>query len=112
MKIPIACTLSATDAASRVERWRVALGTTVAAVSRPTPTRAELHVVAEPGAIATLVDLARQEKACCGFFGFAFEVDADGVRLVVSVPDDAVEVLDGFAGLAPLSAENPGLGGP
>lgn len=106
MKIPIACTLSATGAADRVAEWRVALGATVTGISRPAPARAEMRLVAKPGAIATLLDLAQQEKACCEFFSFAFEVDVDGVRLVVSVPDDAVEVLDDFAALgSPVRAE-------
>lgn len=101
MKIPIACTLSAEDAPERVEEWRAALGATVIGISRPAPTRAELCLAAVPGAVATLVDLAQREKACCEFFGFAFEVDVDGLRLLVSVPDDAVEILDGFAALVP-----------
>lgn len=100
MKVPIACTLSAENAADRVDEWRAALAATVTAVSRPAPSRAELRLAGDPGDIAVLVDLARWEKACCAFFGFAFDVDQDGVVLAVSVPDDAVEVLDGFAALA------------
>lgn len=100
MQIPIACTLTSDDAANRVEEWRVVLGSTVTRSSRPAPARAELRLINEAGAIATLIQLAQQEKACCEFFGFAFEVDVDGVTLVVSVPDDAVAVLDSFAALA------------
>jgi hypothetical protein len=106
MKVPIACTLSAESAADRVEEWRRALGPTVSAVHRPATTRAELRLVGGPASIAALVDLARREKVCCGFFGFSFEVDEDGVVLAVSVPDDAVEVLDGFATLA-TSTQSP-----
>ena len=99
MKVPIACTLGAEDAAGRVEEWRVALSGAVTAVSRPDPGRAELRLISEPGAIATLIDLARREKACCPFFGFAFEVEDDGLTFAVSVPDDATGVLDEFSGL-------------
>lgn len=100
MKVPIACTLGAEDAASRVEEWRAALAATVTGASRPDPGRAELRLISEPGAIATLIDLARREKACCPFFGFAFEVEDDGVTFVVSVPGDAAGILDEFSGLA------------
>ena len=75
MKVPIACTLGSGDAAARLDEWRAALGSTVLSTSRPAPERAELRLVSEPAAIATLIDLAEREKACCEFFGFAFEVD-------------------------------------
>lgn len=107
MKVPIACTLSSADASDRVEEWRAVLGAAVRRVARPTPARAELRLVGEPGDIAKLVDLARREKACCGFFGFTFEVTAEGVTLVVTVPDEAVGVLDDFSALAAGTAELP-----
>lgn len=105
--MPIACALSSGDASDRVEEWRAALGATVRRVARPAPARAELRLVGEPFGIAELVDLARREKACCGFFGFTFEVASDAVTLVVTVPDEAVEVLDGFTALAAGRAEPP-----
>jgi hypothetical protein len=106
MKIPIACTLGSEDAAVRLDEWRAALGSTVVGVSRPAPERAELRLVSEPAAIATLIDLAEREKACCEFFDFAFEVEGDGVKLVVSVPHEATAVLDDFAFLASPSGED------
>jgi hypothetical protein len=108
VKVTIACTLSSVDAADRVEEWRSALVAIVTRIARPAPARAELRLVGEPGDISTLVNLAQREKACCEFFGFAFEVASDAVTLVVSVPDDAVEVLDGFTSLAADAAEPPG----
>jgi hypothetical protein len=108
MKVPIACTLTSEDAADRVEEWRSALLTTVTRIDRPVPTRAALRLVGKPAELATLVNLAQREKACCEFFGFAFEVASDAVTLVVSVPDDAVEVLDTFTALAADAAEPPG----
>jgi hypothetical protein len=100
MKVPIACTLNVDEAVDRVEDWRSALRSAVSEVRRPDPGRAEFQLTGDPGQIAALMELARQEKACCGFFRFAFEVESDGVVLVASVPPEAVEVLDGFAGLA------------
>jgi hypothetical protein len=100
MKVPIACTLNAKDAAGRVEEWRSALAASVLEVSRPDPARLVIRVGSDPARIAALVDLARREKTCCEFFGFAFQIGAGEVTLEVSVPGDATAVLDGFAALA------------
>jgi hypothetical protein len=48
-----------------------------------------------------LVSLAQREKACCQFFDFTFEVEADSIALVIEVPGDAAPVLDEFAALSP-----------
>jgi hypothetical protein len=100
MKVPTACTLTAEDAADRVEEWRSAFRGSVTRGSRPEPTRLLLRVGSDGAGIATLVDLARREKACCAFFDFAFHVGAQDVTLEVRVPEDAIAVLDGFAELA------------
>jgi hypothetical protein len=47
------------------------------------------------------VDLARREKACCGFFGFAIEVEAHASWLSITVPPDAADTLEGFMSLLP-----------
>ena len=52
------------------------------------------------GAVARIVALAEREAACCPFFRFAVEVDANGLALTVTVPPDAAEVLVAFAALA------------
>ena len=106
MKVPIACTLGSDDAAVRLDEWRAALSSAVIGVSRPAPERAELRLVSEPAAIATLIGLAEREKACCEFFDFTFEVERAGVTLVVSVPREAKDVLDDFAFLAQPGGEN------
>jgi hypothetical protein len=46
--------------------------------------------------IGPLVNLAQREAACCAFFSFSIEIRADRLVLVVEVPDDAVEILDGL----------------
>ena len=99
MRIPIACTLGVDGAAERIEEWRIALRTSVSAATRTTPRRVELRVAEGPTAVGRLVDLARREKACCGFFSFAVEIDSGGATMVVEVPDDAVGVLDDFVAL-------------
>ena len=44
--------------------------------------------------VGALVSLAQREAACCTFFSFAIEIQADLLVLAVEVPDDAVEILD------------------
>jgi hypothetical protein len=47
------------------------------------------------------VDLARREKACCAFFEFSIEVEADASWLSVKVPPDAADTLEDFVSLLP-----------
>jgi hypothetical protein len=44
--------------------------------------------------IGPLVSLAQREAACCTFFSFAMQIEADRLVLAIEVPDDAVEILD------------------
>jgi hypothetical protein len=99
VQVPIACTLAAGAATERVEEWRAALRTSVTAATRTAPGRVELRLAEGPSAAGQLVDLARREKACCGFFTFAVHIDAEGATMVVEVPDDAAGLLDAFAAL-------------
>jgi hypothetical protein len=50
----------------------------VTAATRKAPGRVELRLADGPSAAGRLVDLVRREKACCGFFSFAVEIDAKG----------------------------------
>jgi hypothetical protein len=99
VQVPIACTLTAGARTERTEEWRDTLRTSVTAATRTAPGRVELRLADGPTAAGRLVDLARREKACCGFFSFAVEIDAQGATMVVEVPEDAVAVLDDFAAL-------------
>ena len=99
VQVPIACTLTADARTERTEEWRATLRTSVTAATRKAPGRVELRLADGPSAAGRLVDLVRREKACCGFFSFAVEIDAQGATLVVEVPEDAVAVLDDFAAL-------------
>ncbi len=44
--------------------------------------------------ILSAVDLARREKACCEFFEFRLELQADVVWLKVDAPAEASTILD------------------
>ena len=60
---------------------------------RVSPNRLELGLL--PNAdVESVISLAQREAACCAFFSFAIEIQADRLVLVVEVPNDAVEILD------------------
>jgi hypothetical protein len=99
VQVPIACTLNTDAATDRIEEWRSALRTSVTAATRTAPGRVELRLAQGPSAAGLLVELARREKACCGFFTFAVQIDAEGATMVVEVPDEAFAALDAFAAM-------------
>lgn len=99
VRVPIACSLNADAATERIEEWRAALSTAVTAAARTRPGRVELRLANGPTAAGRLIDLARREKACCGFFTFRIEIDGEGAIMVIEVPDDAIAVLDDFSDL-------------
>jgi hypothetical protein len=94
--VPIACSLDQSAAERQLDEWAAVLGAAVTSSERTDPTtlRMRIDVASDVGRI---VDLARREVACCPFFGFAIEIDTAGIALVVSVPSDAVPILDAFA---------------
>jgi len=65
----------------------------VASSQRVSPGRIELRLLADAD-VVSVISLVQREAACCAFFSFAIEVQADRLVLVVEVPDDAVEILD------------------
>ena len=99
MQIPIACTLTATDAIDRVDEWRTFLRDCVTRFER-TDAGLRATLVEGDAVLVRAADLAAREKACCGFFTFAIEIDTDDRVLVVGAPPDAAAVLDEFAQLA------------
>jgi hypothetical protein len=103
MRVPIACSLDQSAARSQLDEWRRVIARAVAEVERSSPTTVTLTLRPELDGLTELVQLAQREKACCPFFEFALAVDADEVRFLVSVPDEARDVLDDFGVLA---AEN------
>ena len=103
MRVPIACSLDASAARSQVDEWRSVLSRTVAEVQRSSPTQVTMTLREDLVGLTELVQLAQREKACCGFFEFELAIDADRARFLVSVPDEATDVLDEFGALAAIS---------
>ena len=99
MEIPVACTLEASAARLRIERWRAILSRAVTGTERAAPNRLACELRADLVDLRALSLLAQEEKACCPFFTFSFDVEVDAVTMVVGVPDDAVAILDDFATL-------------
>ena len=100
MDMPIACSLDAVDVRTQVDEWRSLLTQIVTEVERQTSASVTMRLAANTQALAALVELARREAACCQFFRFAVEIDAEGASFTASVPPHAIELLDGFAALA------------
>ena len=93
VKIPIACTLQPSDARSQLGEWQEVLHRVTNRSERVSPNRLELSLIPDTD-MGPLVSLAQREAACCTFFSFAIEIQADRLVLAVEVPDDAVEILD------------------
>ena len=91
---PIACHLDANAAGAQWAEWH-ALLSGMAAPERPTPTELRVHL--GDGRLEDVVDLARREKACCPFFDFTLQIDADDIVLSISVPAEATGLLDDLA---------------
>jgi hypothetical protein len=101
MRIPIACTLTPGSAAARVEEWRSFLAHSTGAVEKAGDQKLRLRLDGSTQALEAAVDLARREKACCGFFEFSIEVEADASWLSIEVPPDAAGALADFVSLLP-----------
>jgi len=93
---PVACTLTADAATTRIEEWQALLrharrrATTAAG-----GTRIELDQDAD---IAELTRLVAAEQHCCSFFGFAITVDDRGLALEIEAPDNATELVSAVFG--------------
>jgi hypothetical protein len=85
-EIPIACSLSATDARTRIADWKHLLDR--AAVTR-TPVEGGTRVALAPldGVREELGRLLAAERECCPFLDFELE-DSEGV-LAVTIPAEA-----------------------
>jgi DNA-binding transcriptional MerR regulator len=93
---PIACTLSADDAADRSTEWADLLSHVTE--RKPTAAGIALRLPSDPDIVARAAELAVQEAACCAFFFFAVNVDASGVWLEVGAPPDGRRILDALFG--------------
>ena len=98
-ELAIACTLSAGDFKERVSGIRdLAIRSLVS--SRRQPLRLELVYSRE--ALDEVEDLVAKEADCCSFLEFDIQHDADGVRLTIAAPVEALAAADEiFAHFAP-----------
>ena len=98
-QLPVACTLTGTPGAfaERMAEYQRLFRRYLTGRSR-TGQGIRFRFRAEPGVEDWVRDLARREKACCGFFDFTVTADDQGVRWDASVADDgaARQALDGF----------------
>lgn len=86
-KIPIACTLTADETATRVDAWRSVL--TRALTREVTSSGARLTFRVDATIATELADLVVREVECCPFFTFDLKVDNHALVLDVSAPDEA-----------------------
>jgi hypothetical protein len=101
MRIPIACTLTSESAAARLEEWRYFFAHSTGAVEKAGDLQRRVQLDGSLRTLEAAVDLARREKACCDFFEFAIEVEADASWLSIRVPPDAADTLEDFVSLLP-----------
>lgn len=86
--VPIACTLTADDAAERVAQWRRLLGD-AGAEEMPDGRRVTLPA----DRAAAVAALAAAEQRCCPFFDFRLRFDGPVVHLEVRAPADALALV-------------------
>jgi hypothetical protein len=94
-RVPIACTLSASDQVARADEWRQLKAK---AITREF-TDAGARLTFAPGTIAAteVADLVAREVTCCPFFTFTLEVTAQHLMLTITAPEDAVQVVAALA---------------
>jgi hypothetical protein len=122
--LPAACALTGTPGAfaERMAEYQRLFRQYLTGRSRTGP-GIRFRFRAEPGVEDWVRDLARREKACCGFFDFTVSTDGQEIRWDAAVADDepARQALDEFyrlpdtltaSGQASGSAKEPYRAGP
>jgi hypothetical protein len=87
--MPIACSLTGTDAQAQLGEWRNLLATSVDSVGQISRTELPLRLRNDLAPLEALIRLAQREKACCPFIGFTIAIGAHSLTLHVSVPEEA-----------------------
>ena len=108
MQVPIACTLTAGEAADRAEEWRLFFATSIESADMSPDGNLRLQLKSDPEVLPAAVDLAQREIECCAFFDFSVAIQSDTCWLVMGVPPDALEILHHFARLLPAGV-TPGV---
>ena len=97
--LPVACTLTGIPGAfaERMAEYQRLFQEHLTGRSRTGP-GIRFRFRAEPGVEDWVRDLARREKACCGFFDFTVSTDGQQIRWDAAVAGDgpARQALDGF----------------
>lgn len=94
---PIACSLPPEQTQGRMAAWQALLSGHRGREGIDGGIR-----VSFPGGVdvGTLAALCAAEQTCCNFFTFALTIEADGVTLDITGPDEAAEVIEAFVGPA------------
>jgi hypothetical protein len=100
MERPVACSLDELGAQTQLDEWRAVLGALVVSVERVDAQTVRMQLDRDSDRMGALVALAQREAACCPFFQFAIEIDAERTAFTATVPADAATILDAFATLA------------
>ena len=95
---PIACTLSAGEAADRSRAWASLL--TEVVDRQPTDGGVRLRLPADASLVAQAAELAVGEADCCAFFSFVVSINNGGAWLEVTAPPDGGVVLHALFGLS------------
>jgi hypothetical protein len=95
-EVPIACSLGPGEVHRRVADWQAALGAATAREAVDGGVRVHLPRRTPLGPLAALVEA---EEACCPFFTFSLTIGADGIRLDVTGPPGAEEVVHALVGV-------------
>jgi len=93
--VPIACSLTIAETGDRLAEWRAFLSDQVIGADRGDATL-RLRLRDGDTALLTAADLSAREHACCPFFAFSIDIDAEARWLRIAVPPDAIEVLEGL----------------
>ena len=102
---PIACALGANDFAKRTA-WISNLARQHLRAAKRTRLSIQLTYALE--ASPQVLDLVRQEQACCAFLQFDLREDTDAVRLTITAPERAHAIADELlAYFAPGVASSP-----
>jgi hypothetical protein len=93
VRVPLACSLTAENAAARIEEWKDLLGHRVVEVARGEGST-RLRLADSDETLLVAVDLARRETTCCPFLEFHLVLLAEAIWLEVHAPEGAQAILD------------------
>lgn len=88
---PIACTLPLEELG---QRYALIRELSRGALLRSHRTALTLHLTYDHSVAARVRQLVRQEQSCCAFLVFELAEDAEGVQLVITVPEQARDAAD------------------